>query len=92
MKALFSIALILAVAQSLLASDVLEFGDANFDAKIGNHDVALVEFYAPWCGHCKSLAPKYDELAKTLSKEKDIVIAKMDATANDVPPQFQVQG
>ena len=52
----------------------------------------LIEFYAPWCGHCKSLAPKYDELAAKLAKEKDIVIAKMDATANDVPPQFQVQG
>jgi protein disulfide isomerase family A protein 3 len=65
----------------------------NFDEIVNDEtkDV-LIEFYAPWCGHCKSLAPKYDELATKLSKEKDIVIAKMDATANDVPPQFQVQG
>lgn len=48
----------------------------------------LVEFYAPWCGHCKSLAPKYDilgaEYAKSEFKDK-VVIAKVDATANDVP-------
>ncbi|KYK56040.1 protein disulfide isomerase [Drechmeria coniospora] len=48
----------------------------------------LVEFYAPWCGHCKALAPKYDELATLYadSKFKDkVVIAKVDATLNDVP-------
>ncbi|KAK6731806.1 hypothetical protein RB195_007954 [Necator americanus] len=52
---------------------------------------ALIEFYAPWCGHCKALAPKYEELATKLEKE-DVLIVKMDATANDVPPLFQVQG
>ncbi|CAF0757481.1 unnamed protein product [Rotaria sp. Silwood1] len=52
----------------------------------------LIEFYAPWCGHCKSLAPKYDELAKNLRKEPNLVIAKMDATENDVPSPYDVQG
>uniref|UniRef100_A0A8C7QGB3 protein disulfide-isomerase n=1 Tax=Oncorhynchus mykiss TaxID=8022 RepID=A0A8C7QGB3_ONCMY len=52
----------------------------------------LIEFYAPWCGHCKSLEPKYKELAEQLYSDPNIVIAKMDATANDVPQGFDVQG
>lgn len=49
----------------------------------------MVEFYAPWCGHCKSLAPIYESLGKSFSSEPDVVIAKVDATANDVPEQIQ---
>ncbi|CAM4969306.1 unnamed protein product [Rotaria socialis] len=65
----------------------------NFDEIVNdNTKDVLIEFYAPWCGHCKSLAPKYDELAKTLKKESSIVIAKMDATENDVPSQYNVRG
>lgn len=36
----------------------------NFDELVGDDKDALIEFYAPWCGHCKSLEPKYDELAQ----------------------------
>lgn len=65
----------------------------NFDEIVNdNTKDVLIEFYAPWCGHCKSLAPKYDELAKKLNKEPNIVIAKMDATENDVPGNYEVQG
>lgn len=50
----------------------------------------LIEFYAPWCGHCKSLAPKYDELGELFAPFADkVVIAKVDATANDVPDDIQ---
>lgn len=52
----------------------------------------LVEFYAPWCGHCKKLAPIYDELGSLYSSVPSVVVAKVDATANDVPPKLNIRG
>ncbi|OIV96659.1 hypothetical protein TanjilG_09201 [Lupinus angustifolius] len=53
----------------------------------------LLEFYAPWCGHCKQLAPILEEVAISYQSDADIIIAKLDATANDVPSEtFEVQG
>ena len=39
----------------------------------------LVKFYAPWCGHCKHLAPVYEKVAETYQGEKDLVIAEVNA-------------
>ncbi|GLJ44401.1 hypothetical protein SUGI_0931050 [Cryptomeria japonica] len=53
----------------------------------------LLEFYAPWCGHCKKLAPTLDEIAGILQNESDVMIAKLDATANDIPSKlFDIKG
>ena len=65
----------------------------NYDDLVINNDKdVLLEFYAPWCGHCKALAPKYEELASLYGSDelsKLVTVAKVDATANDVPDEIQ---
>ncbi|CAI5482116.1 unnamed protein product [Closterium sp. Yama58-4] len=75
-------------------SDVLALTIKTFDEVVLDREKnVLVEFYAPWCAHCKSLAPTYEKLAQIFKPEKDIVIAKVDGEAEKFLAQrYKVSG
>ena len=61
--------------------DVAVLTDENFDSFVKKHEWVFVKFYAPWCGHCKTMAPMYSELALEQKFAADgIPIAKLDGT------------
>lgn len=67
---------------------------SNFDtvALDPTKDV-LVEFYAPWCGHCKHLAPVYEKVGASFEAEPSVVVANVDADKHkDLATRFGVKG
>lgn len=67
--------------QLRLDEGVLILQDDNFEQAMDTFDVMMIEFYAPWCGHCKQLAPKYKEAAKKLrTSGVAVALGKCDAT------------
>lgn len=61
-----------------VAEDVVALNVQTFEQEVGQEKDALVEFYAPWCGHCKKLAPEYEKLGSSFKKSKSVLIAKVD--------------
>ncbi|CAF3519675.1 unnamed protein product [Rotaria socialis] len=67
---------------------------STFDSIVGKSRKALVMFYAPWCGHCKTSKPAFATVAAKLAADhKDIVLGAVDATAESaLAAKFSVQG
>ncbi|KAG7399817.1 hypothetical protein PHYBOEH_007816 [Phytophthora boehmeriae] len=91
---LFAVALVVRAAEFEEDDDVLVLTETNFGEAVSGHDTLLVEFYAPWCGHCKKLTPEYALAAKNLKQlDPPIRLAKVDATAETkLAEQFGVRG
>ncbi|KAJ4759933.1 Protein disulfide-isomerase [Rhynchospora pubera] len=75
-------------------SHVAVLTDGNFSSFISKNKHVMVEFYAPWCGHCKMLAPEFAAAAKELAEEgAEVALAKVDATEEtDLAQKFDIQG
>ena len=72
---------------------VVDLSPDNFVTHIGNEKAALVEFYAPWCGHCKNLVPEYTALGAAAKNNNKVVIAKVDADKHkELGTKFNVNG
>ncbi|GMF55825.1 unnamed protein product [Phytophthora fragariaefolia] len=75
-------------------SHVVALTEGDFDAEvIHSKKHAIVEFYAPWCGHCKQLAPTYEEVGAIFEGEDNVLVAKVDATAHAaLAERYNVKG
>ncbi|KAJ1687660.1 hypothetical protein LUZ63_019050 [Rhynchospora breviuscula] len=81
------------LAVMAFADDVVVLTPENFDEEVGQERYALVEFFAPWCGHCQRLAPDYERLASSFKNTETVLIAKVDCTEfEDLCTKYDVTG
>ena len=71
--------LLLAVIVGASESRVRDLTSEDFSAAVGRSQHVLVQFYAPWCGHCRAIAGDYEWLAELYADAEDTLIVKVDA-------------
>ena len=73
-----------------MAGNLVEATDADFEAITTGNEWVLVDFWAPWCGPCKMIAPVLDQIA---AERENLTIAKVNTDVNPLTPgRFGVRG
>jgi protein disulfide-isomerase-like protein len=84
-----TVVVLLAIACVATAQSVISLTESDFQTKTAS-GLWFVKFFAPWCGHCKALAPTWEDLAK---KTKNVNIAHVDCTTQqELCKAFKVMG
>eukprot|EP01017_Pseudomicrothorax_dubius_P038063 TRINITY_DN5652_c0_g1_i2.p1 TRINITY_DN5652_c0_g1~~TRINITY_DN5652_c0_g1_i2.p1 ORF type:complete len:137 (+),score=44.05 TRINITY_DN5652_c0_g1_i2:105-515(+) len=75
-------------------NDVIVLNEANFDKVVNSKEFILVEFFAPWCGHCQRFAPEFAKAAGLLKKnDPPVPLGKVDATVElNLAKRFGIRG
>lgn len=79
-----------------VAGGAVELGESDFEKKVfGEGKNAFVKFFAPWCGHCKALAPAWNKLGDAFADSTSVIVGDVDCTSDEgkkVCNDFGVQG
>lgn len=79
------------LAATAVGDDAIDAKDADFDEVVSRNSLTLVKFYAPWCGHCKRIAPEWDKAATSLVGKAGLV--RVDCTTETATAEkYEIRG